>query len=187
MKTYLLGFAAGALISSTQWGWLILLTPFLILYLSFISKTGYKIVVSAMLGMAWVSMHVFWVESKAVDANAEPFKQVIEVGVGARIRAVEGDLGSHDSGYAMGLGGYYRYTIPQANRVSLYASGYYYPSLFAYGDIKRQHEADLRAEYYATRNARIYLSYSVVKTEFNDYNDTYKLDEGVHVGVAAYF
>lgn len=111
----------------------------------------------------------------------------IEVGVGARIRAVEGDLGSHDSGYAMGLGGYYRYTIPQANRVSLYASGYYYPSLFAYGDIKRQHEADLRAEYYATRNARIYLSYSVVKTEFNDYNDTYKLDEGVHVGVAAYF
>ena len=78
MKTYLLGFAVGALISSTQWGWLILLTPFLILYLSFISKTGYKIVVSAMLGMAWVSMHVFWVESKAVDANAEPFKQVIE-------------------------------------------------------------------------------------------------------------
>ena len=111
----------------------------------------------------------------------------IEVGVGARIRAVEGDLGSHDSGYAMGLGGYYRYTIPQANRVSLYASGYYYPSLFAYGDIKRQHEADLRAEYYATRNARIYLSYSIVKTEFNDYDDTYKLDEGLNVGVAAYF
>ena len=111
----------------------------------------------------------------------------IEVGVGARVRAVEGDLGSGDSGYAMGLGGYYRFTIPQANRVSLYASGYYYPGLFTYGDIKRQHEADLRVEYYATRNARIYFSYNVIKTEFADYSEKYTLDEGVNVGVAAYF
>jgi hypothetical protein len=111
----------------------------------------------------------------------------IEVGVGARMRAVEGDLGVNDSGYAIGLGGYYRYIIPQANRVSLYASGYYYPGLFTYGDMKRQHEADLRVEYYATRNARIYFSYSVVKTEFNDYSEKYTLDEGVHFGVAAYF
>lgn len=111
----------------------------------------------------------------------------IEVGVGARVRALEGDLGAGDSGYAMGLGGYYRFTIPQANRVSLYASGYYYPGLFSYGDVKRQHEADLRIEYYATRNARIYFSYSVIKTEFEDHNDKYTLDEGVHVGVAAYF
>ncbi len=123
-----------------------------------------------------------YVGAMVVD-KADP----IEVGIGGRVRAVEGDLGAGDSGYALGFGGYYRYTIPQANRVSLYASGYYYPGLFAYGDIKRQHEADLRAEYYATRNARVYLSYSVVKVEFADYSDKYKLDEGVHVGVAAYF
>ncbi|EAQ65890.1 hypothetical protein MED121_01725 [Marinomonas sp. MED121] len=111
----------------------------------------------------------------------------IEVGVGIRARAVEGDLGAGDSGYALGFGGYYRYILPQANRVSLYGSGYYYPSLFSYGDIKRQHEADFRAEYSATRNARVYVSYSIVKTEFADYRDKYTLDEGINFGVSAYF
>lgn len=86
MKTYLLGFAVGALFSSSQWGELFLLTPFFMLYFSFISKAGFKFSVAVMLGMAWVSIHLFWVESNAVGVNVQPYKQVLE----GRVLSVKG-------------------------------------------------------------------------------------------------
>lgn len=118
-----------------------------------------------------------------LESKSEP----IELGIGARVRVVEAELGGNDSGYSFGFGGYYRFILPMANRFNFFLSAYYYPELLSYGNILRQYETSARAEYLATENVGIYLGYDLNAIDYKNREGTFRLEEDVNIGVAVYF
>lgn len=126
-------------------------------------------------------------QSAYVGALIQSISDPLEIGIGARFRVVEGELGDGDSGYSAGFGGYYRYIFPNANRFSFYLSAYYYPVLLSYESIERQYEVESRVEYALTENARFYASYNINAIDYIDQEETYRLDETTNLGVSVHF
>ena len=78
MKTYLLNFCLGALIASSQFSWLILFQPFLLLYISVFYRAYFKSALFFLLGMVWVFIHLMHSEASAYPEDMAKYKSVIE-------------------------------------------------------------------------------------------------------------
>lgn len=115
----------------------------------------------------------------------------LQVGIGARIYAVDTNWENEGSDsdnltLAAALGGWYRYTVPQANRLSIYASGYYSPEVLAISNIEHMYTYEVRGEYMTAQNARAYVSYG--KTVYvNDDGERRVSNKGIAVGVSVDF
>lgn len=85
----------------------------------------------------------------------------LEIGIGVRLNVANADFDDEDKlTVALGLGGWYRYTLQDANRLSIYGSGYYSPEILSFSsNLERSYTYDLRFEYMTMRNARAYLRY----------------------------
>ncbi|PYF84855.1 MULTISPECIES: YfaZ family outer membrane protein [Marinomonas] len=84
----------------------------------------------------------------------------LQVGIGARVYGIDADLkDDSDVSMALALGGWYRYTLPEANRISIYGSLYYAPEVLSFTNLDHMYTYELRAEYMTMRNARAYISY----------------------------
>lgn len=93
----------------------------------------------------------------------------LQVGIGARLYAIDANLDEEDDlSVALALGGWYRYTIPQANRVSIYGSVYYSPEVLSFTNLDHMYTYEFRAEYMTMRNARAYIRYGRTVTVYDD-------------------
>ncbi len=85
----------------------------------------------------------------------------LEIGIGVRLNVVDADFDDEDKfSVSLGLGGWYRYTLQDANRLSIYGSGYYSPEILSFSsNLERSYTYDFRLEYMTMRNARAYVRY----------------------------
>ena len=111
----------------------------------------------------------------------------LQIGLGARLLAIDAKLGNDDAGMAIGLGGFYRYTFPKANRFSVYASLYYAPKVLSFDNIDKLYQTEVRAEYRTLRNARVFVRYGLTGVDFSKYNQNYEMNKGIGLGVVANF
>lgn len=110
-----------------------------------------------------------------------------EVGIGGRLFYIDGDTGpSSVSGGALGLGGFFRYALPQANRFSVKGHLYFAPDVVAFGDSKQYVEASLGMGYNVLRDADLYIGYRYVQARFDGGPDL-TMDTGVHIGLRLNF
>ncbi|TYL47865.1 YfaZ family outer membrane protein [Marinomonas sp. IMCC 4694] len=111
----------------------------------------------------------------------------LQVGIGVRLYAIDADLENQDDlAFAVGLGGWYRYTIPEANRVSIFGSLYYSPEVLSFSNLDHMYTYDIRLEYMTMRNARAYVSYGRTVTVYDD-NSRREIDKGISIGANVEF
>lgn len=111
----------------------------------------------------------------------------LQAGLGARVYAIDQDrTDDNDFSMALSLGGWYRYTLPQANRVSIYGSLYYAPEVLSFGDLDHMYTYEFRGEYMTMRNARVYVSYNKTITIYDDGSRS-ESDDGLAVGATVSF
>ncbi|AEF54762.1 YfaZ family outer membrane protein [Marinomonas posidonica] len=112
----------------------------------------------------------------------------LEIGIGVRLYAIDAELENDDDelSLALTLGGWYRYTLQQANRISLYGSVYYSPEVLSFTNLNHMYTYDFRLEYMTMRNARAYLKYgnTVIVYENGSRKETNK---GVSIGATVDF
>ena len=111
----------------------------------------------------------------------------LQVGIGARLYAIEADRKQEDDvSLALALGGWYRYTLPEANRLSIYGSLYYAPEVLSFTNLDHMYTYELRAEYMTMRNARVYLSYGKTTIVYDD-NARIEANKGLSIGATVDF
>ncbi|MBR7888430.1 hypothetical protein J9B83_05690 [Marinomonas sp. A79] len=111
----------------------------------------------------------------------------LQAGLGARVYAIdENRADDNDFSMALSLGGWYRYTLPQANRVSIYGSLYYSPEVLSFGDLDHMYTYEFRGEYMTMRNARVYVSYGKTVTVYDD-GSRNESDDNLAVGATVSF
>lgn len=110
-----------------------------------------------------------------------------EVGVGARLFYIDADTGpSSSQGGALGLGGFFRYSFPQANRFGIRGQLYFAPDVVAFGDTERYLEAGLGLSYNVLRDADAYIGVRYVKARFKGAPEL-TMDTGLIVGLRLSF
>ncbi len=115
----------------------------------------------------------------------------LRVGLGARIYALNSRLEDqrysiHDIAVAAALGGWYRYIFPMANRLSIYASGYYSPSILTISRLDHMYIYAIRLEYMTMHNTRAFISYGATKATYK-MGERQKFGAGISVGVNVAF
>ncbi|MFT2099186.1 YfaZ family outer membrane protein [Marinomonas sp. 2405UD66-6] len=112
----------------------------------------------------------------------------LETGLGVRLNVIDADLNDDDNEFsvALSLGGWYRYTLQQANRLSIYGSLYYAPEVLSFSNLNHTYTYDFRLEYLTMRNARAYISYANTVIIYDD--ETRKeINKGFSVGATVDF
>ncbi|MEL0613726.1 YfaZ family outer membrane protein [Marinomonas arenicola] len=112
----------------------------------------------------------------------------LQIGLGVRVYALDNNLNGRndDVAVAAALGGWYRYTFPMANRLSIYGSAYYSPEVLSVSRLDHMYTYDVRGEYMTTQNTRVYIGYgSTVSVYTND--ERRETSDGLSVGASVAF
>ena len=112
----------------------------------------------------------------------------LQSGVGIRVFAVDADVDNDDdeiSG-AVAVGGWYRYTLPEANRLSIYSSVYYSPEVLAFSNLHHMYSYDFRFEYSPVENTRTFIQYGNTVIVYDD-DSRKEINKGFSVGAEANF
>ncbi|MBM6549923.1 YfaZ family outer membrane protein [Marinomonas ostreistagni] len=111
----------------------------------------------------------------------------VQIGIGGRLLAVDADLNGDDTGTAVGLGGFYRYTFPQANRFSVYGSAHYAPNVLSFQNIDNMYQAEIRGEYRTLRNALVFIRYGLTNVDLDSYSRDAEMNKSFGIGISATF
>jgi len=111
----------------------------------------------------------------AASTGADP----LQAGMGVRLLFVDPDPASVD-GSALALGGFVRYTLPNANRFNIGAHGYYAPDVVTFSDLTEFYELGVRVGYNVVKDGDVFLGVRTVKAEFGP--GDLSLDSGMHIG-----
>ena len=114
-----------------------------------------------------------------VDA-ASSSGDALQAGLGVRIVHTRTDPSIFD-GTALALGGFARYTLPDANRYSISGYGYYAPDITSFGDQTEYYELGVRVGYSVLRDGDVYLGLRRIQAEYEGIT-RFKFDSGLHVG-----
>lgn len=87
------------------------------------------------------------------------------------------------NGGGVGLGGFFRYRLPQAPAVSVAGYAYYAPPVVAVSDAESLFDTDVRLQYNLIPTARVYLGYRYTGIKIEDVKDRFELGDGGHVGL----
>lgn len=104
----------------------------------------------------------------------------IEAGIGTKLFYFDSESLNQD-GLAGGLGGFFRYTFPNMDRIKIGGSLYYAPDVLATGDAESYREIGLQVAYNVLREADVYLGFRNIKGEFDNGADA-TIDSGLHIG-----
>jgi len=112
----------------------------------------------------------------------------LQVGLGVRLYVMDADLNDDENelSAALSLGGWYRYTLQQANRVSIYGSGYYSPQVLSFSNLDHMYTYDFRLEYMTMRNSRAYIRYGNTVIVYDD-NSRKEINKGFSIGAVVDF
>lgn len=108
--------------------------------------------------------------------NANPFR----VGIGAKLFFLDATVAD---GGALGVGGFFRWTVPGYNRFALGGSVHFAPDVVSFGDTETFLAYSIRGEYEILRQANVYLGYRRVQADFTGFPDKVTLDSGIHFGL----
>lgn len=106
-------------------------------------------------------------------------------GLGGRIVYVDADR-FNTSATALALGGFLRYTLPQYDRINLYAHGYFAPDVLSFGDGEQYQEIEARVGYNVLRDADVYIGVRYASVGF-DFGGDATIDNGFIVGIQLRF
>ena len=109
----------------------------------------------------------------------------LQAGLGVRFVYTRTDPSVFD-GSALALGGFARYTLPNANRYNIGAYGYYAPDITSFGDQTEYYELGVRAGYSVLRDGDVYLGLRRIEAKYKGFG-RYKFDSGLHVGLELRF
>ncbi len=115
------------------------------------------------------------------DAGARNFD--LAAGLGARLIYIDRDV---VDGGAFALGGQLEARLPQANRVSFSAYGYYAPSITAFADFDGYAEIGGDIGYEVIRGGSIYIGGRYVRHDY-DVGGKDTVDNGMHIGLRLKF
>lgn len=115
--------------------------------------------------------------------DANPGGAPLKVGIGGRAMFVDTD-GPNGGGLA--LGGHFRFTLPDMDRLGIGGEFYYAPSIVSGGDLDRHLQWSLRGEYQILRQANVYIGYRQARPSFED-SGSFRLDSGLHAGLRLEF
>ena len=112
----------------------------------------------------------------AATAGDDP----LQAGLGLKLAHVSPDPISPD-GTVLALGGFVRYTLPNANRFHIGGQLYYAPDVVAFGDAKEYYDVAVRVSYNVIRDGDVYLGLREVKAKFEG-TSRFTMDSGLHIG-----
>lgn len=104
----------------------------------------------------------------------------LTAGLGMRLVYTNTDTVDFD-GISLALGGFFRYTLPNANRFNIGGAVYYAPDVVSFGDQSEYYEVGLRFGYNVIRDADVYIGIREIKAEYDDAG-RFEFDSAVHVG-----
>lgn len=116
--------------------------------------------------------------------DVRPSTSHMYIGVGAKIFVFTTD---DFDGAAMGVGGFFRYTLPANNDISVAGYAYYAPPVVSFSDAENMINSDIRLQFSLLPTARIYAGYRYNSIRIEDFNDRYKLGDGAHFGLTIDF
>lgn len=116
-----------------------------------------------------------------VDIASGGDSDALQAGLGGKFVLLQEDRIDED-GQAAAIGGFFRYTFPNYNRLGIAGSLYFAPSILSFGDLDRYVEADVRVQYNVLRKADIYLGVRNVNVDFGALGEG-SVETGVHLGV----
>lgn len=90
-------------------------------------------------------------------------------------------------GAALGLGGFFRYNIPQTQGISLAGYVYYAPSVVSFGDTDSLLDSDIRIQYALLPTARVYAGFRNSKVNVDQVKKDIMLEHGLHFGLKVDF
>ena len=104
----------------------------------------------------------------------------LQAGLGLRLVYTNTDEVDFD-GMSLALGGFFRYTLPNANRFNIGGAVYYAPDVVSFGDQSEYYEIGLRLGYNVIRDADVYIGIREIEAEYDDAG-SFEFDSSVHVG-----
>jgi len=110
----------------------------------------------------------------------------IKAGLGGRLVYTDGEI-SKQSGVAVPIGGFARYTPRGLDRLSVSGSLYFAPDILAMGDMDKYEEYTLRVSYNVLRQADLYIGARYVRGGYKNGVPDARYDTGMHVGMSLRF
>jgi hypothetical protein len=106
-------------------------------------------------------------------------------GLGGRFVYFDGDL-SKQTGYAVAIGGFFRYPIPNYNRIAVGGQAYFAPDVLTFSDAEQYQDLSIRVSYNVMQEADLYIGARYVKGEYDKAKKAL-FDTGMHVGITLRF
>jgi hypothetical protein len=104
----------------------------------------------------------------------------LQAGLGVRLVHTRTDP-SVVNGTALALGGFARYTLPNADRYNIGGYGYYAPDITSFGDQTEYYELGVRVGYSVLRDGDVYLGLRRIQAEYKGAG-RFTFDSGLHAG-----
>jgi len=104
----------------------------------------------------------------------------LQAGLGVRVLHTRTDP-SANNGTALALGGFARYTLPNADRYNIGGYGYYAPDVTSFGDQTEYYELGVRVGFSVVREGDVYLGLRRIQADYKG-SGKFTYDSGLHVG-----
>lgn len=118
--------------------------------------------------------------------EARPSSRRTYIGVGAKLHLAHLSEVKEDIG-AVGVGGFFRYSLPVHPDLGVAGYLYYAPSVLSFSDAENMFNTDLRLQYSIIPSARVYAGYRYVGIRLEDSSKRHKLGNGLHLGLTIDF
>jgi hypothetical protein len=104
----------------------------------------------------------------------------LQAGLGVRLVHTRTDPSIYN-GTALALGGFARYTLPNADRFNIGGYGYYAPDITSFRDQSEYFELGVRVGYSVLRDGDVYLGLRRIQAKYDGFG-RFTFDSGLHVG-----
>ena len=104
----------------------------------------------------------------------------LQAAIGGRTGYVDGE-GSGQEGFPLAVGGYFKYTFPDSDRLSLRFDLWYAPDVLTLDDLDTYQDYSVRLGYNVLRQADVYVGARYVNGDFDNGSDV-TFDNGLNVG-----
>ena len=104
----------------------------------------------------------------------------LQAGLGVRLVHTRTDPSTFD-GTVLAVGGFARYTLPNANRYNVGGYGYFAPDVTSFGDQTEYYELGVRLGYSVLRDGDVYLGLRRIQAKYKDFGK-FTFDSGLHAG-----
>ena len=104
----------------------------------------------------------------------------LQAGLGVRLVHTRTDPSTFD-GTVLAVGGFARYTLPNANRYNVGGYGYFAPDVTSFGDQTEYYELGVRLGYSVLRDGDVYLGLRRIQAKYEGFGK-FTFDSGLHAG-----